>query len=85
MTQVAKTEVKYRFGGDQFPIHYERGNLRVYTNPSGELFVEDIRSGVNMRINPSHLNGLTFTTSGRVEPIQVNNMIGWRVGYASIT
>ena len=72
---------KRKFGSESFPIHYERGYLRVYTNPSGELFVEDTRSGVSMRINPSHPDGgLEFTTDGRVEPIQVNGMIGWRVG-----
>ena len=79
MAQTATAATKDKFGGDQFPIHYERGHLRVYTNPSGELFVEDTRSGVSMRINPSHPSGLQFTTDGRVEPIRVTNTIGWRV------
>lgn len=79
MAQTATAATKDRFGSDQFPIHYERGYLRVYTNPSGELFVEDTRSGVSMRINPSHPGGLEFTTDGRVEPIRVTNMIGWCV------
>lgn len=70
---------KSRFVGGQFPIHYERGYLRVYTNPSGELFVEDIPSGVTMRFNSSRSGGLEFTTDGRVEPIRVTDMIGWRV------
>ena len=79
MAQTA-TAARFKHGSEQFPIHYERGYLRVYTNPSGELFVEDTRSGVSMRINPSHPDGLEFTTDGRVEPIRVTNMIGWRVG-----
>ena len=79
MAQTATAATKDKFGGDQFPIHYEGRYMRVYTNPSGELFVEDTRSGVSMRINPSHLGGLEFTTDGRVEPIRVTNMIGWRV------
>ncbi|HXF44292.1 MAG TPA: hypothetical protein VNK70_02395 [Candidatus Paceibacterota bacterium] len=79
MAQTATTATKNKFGSNQFPIHYEGGYLRVYTNPSGELFVEDTRSGVSMRINPSHPGGLQFTTDGRVEPIRVTNTIGWCV------
>ena len=81
MAQIATAETKDRFGGDQFQIHYERGYLRVYTNPSGELFVEDTYSGVSMRINLflSYPGGLQFTTDGRVEPIRVTNVIGWRI------
>lgn len=77
---MAQTATAARFKhGSKFPIYYERGYLRVYANPSGELFVEDTRSGVSMRINPSHSGGLQFTTDGRVEPIRVANTIGWRV------
>jgi hypothetical protein len=63
----------------QFPVHYEDRNLKVYTNPSGEIFVEDTRTGVTMRINPSHPGGLEFTTDGRVEPIRIAGAIGWRI------
>jgi len=79
MAQTATAEARHKFGNEQFPIHYEGRYLRVYTNPSGELFVEDTRSGVSMRINPAHPGGLEFTTDGRVGPIRVTNMIGWRV------
>lgn len=79
MAQTA-TAARFKHGSEQFPIHYEGRYMRVYTNPSGELFVEDARSGVSMRINPSHPGGLEFTTDGRVEPIRVTNMIGWHVG-----
>jgi len=74
-----QTATKCKHGNNQFPIHYEGGSLLVYTNPSGELFVEDIRTGVKMRISPSYPGRLQFTTDGRVEPIQVTNMIGWRI------
>ena len=78
MAQTA-TAARHKFGSEQFPIHYEGRYMRVYTNPSGELFVEDTRSGVSMRINPSHPGGLEFTTIGRVEPFRISNTIGWRV------
>ena len=78
MAQTA-TAARDEFGSDQFPIHYEGGYLRVYTNPGGELFVRDTRSGVSMRINPARFGGLEFTTDGRIEPIRVTNTIGWRV------
>jgi hypothetical protein len=67
------------FGNPQLKIHYEDSYLRVFTNSSGDLFVEDTRSHVAMRINRPNLGGLEFTTSGRVEPILVNNMIAWRI------
>jgi hypothetical protein len=62
-------------------VHYESegGCLRVYSNPSGELFVENTKAGVTMRI-AAVPTGLQFTTEGRVEPIRVTNTIGWHIG-----
>jgi len=81
MVQTATAEAKCKFGNEGFPILFEDGLLRVYKNPSNEIFVEDVRSGATMRIS-SYLypkGGLRFTTDELVEPIQVNNMIGWRI------
>lgn len=72
-------KAKCEFEDESFPLWYDRGNLRVYTNPSGELFVKDTRTGTTMRINPGRPGGLEFTTDARVEPVNINNMIGWRV------
>lgn len=65
----------------QFPELSNDGRLRVYKNPSNEIFVEDIRSGATIRIGAyPHLDGgLQFTTDGRVDPVQVHGMIGWCV------
>ena len=73
---------KSRFGNSgDFPILFEDGDKRVFKNPANEIFVEDVRSGVTMRINShGHGEGLQFTTIGRVEPVTVNGSIGWRVG-----
>ena len=79
MAQTTAAKTKNRFGGDQFPIHYEGRGLRVYTNPSGEVFVENPQSGISMRISSPRPGELQFTTEGRVEPTLVTNMIGWRV------
>ncbi|OGF37029.1 hypothetical protein A2482_02550 [Candidatus Falkowbacteria bacterium RIFOXYC2_FULL_48_21] len=76
---MAQAKKKDRFNSEGFPIHYESGYLRVYTNPSGELFVEDVRSGVKMRLNPARPDGLEFTTNGRVQPVVVTGTIGWWV------
>lgn len=62
-----------------FPVHYEGRGMRIYTNPCGEIFVENIASGLTMRFNSGPNGGLVFTTEGLVEPIQVSNMIGWRI------
>ena len=75
-------ETKYKIDGKNFPILFEDGRVQVYKNPTNEIFVMDIQSGVTIRIN-SYLysdGGLQFTTDGRVEPVRVANMIGWRVG-----
>lgn len=76
---MARTQAtRFEHGSESFPIHYDDGRIRVFTNPCGEVFVKDIRSGAQMRIN-SHGRGLEFTTDGRVEPIRVTNTIGWLV------
>ncbi len=68
----------------QFPIHYERGGIRVFTNSSGELFVEQIRAdgsdGVTMRFSPHTSEGLRFTAFGfLVEAEPVSNNVGFLV------
>jgi len=69
-----------RYDGDQFPIHYEKHHLQVFTNPSGELFVEDTRSGAQMRMRATDDGEIEFTSKGPVEPTIVNgHAIGWRV------
>lgn len=67
---------------DQFPEIYNDGEVRIYRNPSREIFIEDVRSGAKIRLKsyPYLDGGLQFTSDGRVEPIRVSNMIGWRVG-----
>ena len=81
MARTEKEKARYEHGNSNLPIHYEGGNLRVYTNPSGELFVKDTKSGTKIRISPCSYarGGLQFTTDGQVEPIQVNNMIEWSI------
>ncbi|MFH1404696.1 MAG: hypothetical protein ABIH21_01200 [Patescibacteria group bacterium] len=80
MAKQAQRKQRFKHGSENFPILFEDSRLRVYKNPDNEIFVEDIRSGATMRISStSPRGGLTFTTDGRVEPIQVNNLIGWHV------
>ena len=74
-----KDPKKFQFGNEGFPVFFDDGRLRVYKNPTNEIFVEDCKTGATMRIN-SGRNGLQFTTSEVVEPVQVPGMIGWRVG-----
>lgn len=81
MTAQAPSKQRYKYDNDQFPILFENSDLRIYKNPSDEIFVKDKRSGAQMRIDAyPHLNGgLRFTTDARVEPIRVANMIGWSI------
>ena len=76
----AREKAKYLHGDENLPLLYEDEFVWVYKNPSNEIFVENIRSGVKMRINPSYDGGLQFSAVGRVEPTLINNMPGWRVG-----
>ncbi len=72
---------RFKHNSESFPIHYENGEIRIYTNQCGEIFIEDIATGVTMRMNRSHYpgGGIEFTTSGRVEPIARSGMVHWRV------
>lgn len=74
-------EPKYKYGNKDFPILYEDIELRVFKNPNNDVFVEDIASGVIIRLSSFHrsFRGLLFTTEGRVEPIKVGNGIGWHI------
>ena len=60
-------------------VHYTGRDIKVFTNSSGEVFVENTKTGVNMRINTTK-KGLQFTTTHMVQPVQVSNMIGWQIG-----
>jgi hypothetical protein len=64
----------------QFSVHYAGRDIKVFTNSSGEVFVENARTGVHMRINATR-EGLRFTTNNFTitQPIVVNNMIVWSV------
>jgi hypothetical protein len=77
-----KDATKYQFGNESFPVLFDDGLVRVYKNPTNEIFVEDKETGATMRINryPYGKKGLQFITAELVEPIQVNNTIGWRIG-----
>ena len=77
-----ETGTKHMHGSESFPILFEDGRVRVYKNPTNEIFVEDVQSGTTMRINQyPHLNGgLRFTTEGLVEPVLYHGNIAWRVG-----
>ena len=81
MAQTVTAETKHKFGSKSFPILFDNGLVRVYKNPMGEIYVEDIRSGVMMQItsDPHIDGGLRFATEGRVEPIPISNPIIWRV------
>lgn len=77
------TMPKQRYeGSDEFPILAEVRGVRVYKNPSNEIFIENIESGVVMRLSASR-GGLEFTTfncgGASCKPIVVANSIGWRV------
>jgi hypothetical protein len=63
----------------QFLVHYIRRDIKVFTNSSGEVFVENTKTGVRMRINITR-EGLQFTTDSIVQPARVSNMIGWNIG-----
>ena len=82
MVQAAAMSGKFWHDNEGFPILFEDGNLRVYKNPTNEVFVEEVASGVTIRINAypyARGCGLQFTTDALVEPTVVNNTIGWAV------
>lgn len=81
MTQQTTTTARHEHDSEMFPVLFENGLVRVYRNHMSEIFVEDIQSGATMRISSFRsLGGLKFTTASLVEPVQVEGMLGWRVG-----
>lgn len=78
---IAAVHEKYMRGNPQFPILFEGGGLRIFKNPRNEIFVQDVKSGTEIRLAPyPHLEGgLEFTTNSLVEPIQINGGIGWLI------
>ncbi len=80
---MARNDVVTRRGNasvdETFPEHFNNGKLRVFTNPCGEVFVQNTESRVTMRINAVR-HDIEFTTEGCfVEPVRVTNTIGHRV------
>lgn len=63
----------------EYPTHYEGLGMRVFTNPCGEVFVENIDSGISIRIRPFLPNGLQFTTDERVSPTQADGSGSWHI------
>ena len=66
----------------EFPVLFEDQFVRIYKNSSNDIFIENIRSRMKMRIEVSSLingGGFRFTTDGRVEPVQIGSVIGWNI------
>jgi hypothetical protein len=64
---------------DQFPVLFKDGRLKVYKNPSGEIFVEDVRTGALLRIGTDG-RGLMLTAFGhKIQPEVVGGSIGYSV------
>jgi hypothetical protein len=70
----------FRCPGNNFPILFEDSTLVVYTNGSGEIFVERKSDDkVTIRVTPDH-NDLTVTAAqARLTPWSVNGLPAFRV------
>lgn len=80
MTQRKSAKAKQKHGDEPYTNLYENGFMRVFKTPSGQVLVEDIRSGAEMRISQaSPASGLEFTTNGVVEPVRSKDLTRWRV------
>lgn len=76
--ETAVDETKFMHGSVDFPILFQNYGMVVYKNPSGEIFVQNKVSKVQMRLTYVG-RGLVFTTEDLVEPTRVTNMIGWKI------
>ncbi|GEM_PF-2301829 len=74
-TQATTAEVKYKDGCMSFPILYEDHTVRVFKNPSGEIFVENVR-GVEATIRiGADRDGLSVTAhDGTFTPWAINGL-----------
>ena len=62
---------------DELRIHYWRDNLRVYTNPAGDVFVEDLRSGATLQVEtvPGGHGGLHLRTDCQIEATRLGHLV----------
>lgn len=71
----------------QFPEHYNsyqtlgsNHNFKVYTNPSGELFVENTKTNECIRLSSINKEGIVISIScGNIKPVIQNHMICYQV------
>ncbi len=65
----------------QFPTVHKGRNIHICLNPTGEIFIKNLKSGVTMRMNGDggSINFTTFNCGAVLEPVVVANNIGWRV------
>ena len=68
-----------RMDNEQFPVLYEDGTVKIYKNPTNEIFVKNLKSGAEMRITPRK-EKLELTTHGSyMKPCIINGSIGYTV------
>ncbi len=64
---------------EQFPTIFTDGRIRIYKNPTNEIFMKHLKTGVTIRFYDSS-DGIGFTTQHAiVEPQRVSNIIGWLI------
>ncbi len=64
----------------QFPSLYEDGRIRVFTNGSGEIFVQDkAEYGETMRISPAYRGLIVTCQGGLMTPTSKNGLDAFRV------
>ena len=78
--------MKQRYShSDDFPVHFEGGGIRVYTNSSNEVFVENISSGVLLRICTHGKDIRALCSKGLMMPCTLNGVRGMDVIAGKIT
>jgi hypothetical protein len=64
---------------EQFPVRFETNQVRIFTNPSNEIFIKHKDSQVQIRLSWND-GAFIFTTDSNVKPVITNGMIGYKIG-----
>jgi hypothetical protein len=60
---------------EQFPVLFENAMIKVFKNPSDEIFIEHKHSGVQLRIaDMSNDLSILFSTNSVIVPYSMNGL-----------
>ncbi len=75
-----ETSSEFIRGNSNFSILYSDNDLRVYKNPSGEIFIESVRyPNMGLRVGMHNRNLVATASKGNLAPTSVSGLDAFKV------